>query len=112
MGGKSLKDLASASNANADRDGDESVYTDDESVDGEGDESNNKRVSIFVLHPSNKFRQAWDMCQVGILAYLAFTVPYRVGFREPAYGIWYIVEFFVDIYFWAGPGFFSPFPRV
>ena len=34
------------------------------------------------------------------MAYLAFTVPYRVGFREPAYGVWYIIDFFVDVYFW------------
>jgi hypothetical protein len=25
---------------------------------------------------------------------------HRVGFSEPAYGVWYILDFFVDIYFW------------
>ena len=65
MGGKSLKDLSTL----ADGDGrDDSVYSDDESVDGEGNmDDKSKTVSIFVMHPSNKFRQAWDMCQVGIL---------------------------------------------
>ena len=61
-----------------------------------------KGESYFVMHPSNKFRQVWDMLQVGILAYLAFTVPYRVGFNEAAYGIWYVIDFFVDVYFWVG----------
>ena len=44
-----------------------------------------KRSFSLVLHPSNRFRQAWDMMQVVILAYLAFTVPYRGGFKVGLY---------------------------
>lgn len=75
----------------------ESEFSDDED---DTTESVRGKVSFFVLHPSNRFRQFWDALQVLLLAYLAFTVPYRVGFKEPSYGIWYILEFFVDIYFW------------
>lgn len=91
FGGKDFNDLSSGLPP------DESECSDAEDDVKEADRSSE---GYFVLHPSNRFRQMWDVMQVVILAYLAFTVPYRVGFREPAYGVWYIVEFFVDVYFW------------
>jgi hypothetical protein len=36
-----------------------------------------QRSGWCVLHPSDRLRQMWDVLQVFILGYLAFTVPYR-----------------------------------
>ena len=66
-------------------------------------------VSPWVLHPSHWFRRGWDLVQIFVLAYVTFAVPYREAFGWTAYGGWYILEFFVDVYFWIDliMGFFT-----
>ena len=66
-------------------------------------------VSPYVLHANTPFRGAWDMAQIFILTYVALAVPYRMGFDADAYGGWYVLEFFVDLYFWVdlALGFFT-----
>ena len=56
--------------------------------------------SLFVMHPTTKLRRYWDFLQIFLLLYIAISVPYRIGFSEPSYGIWYVVDFLVDIYFY------------
>jgi hypothetical protein len=57
-------------------------------------------VSPYVLHANTPFRSIWDTTQIFILVYVALAVPYRMGFDADAYGGWYVLEFFVDLYFW------------
>ena len=64
-------------------------------------EDDDEYRSIFVMHPTTKLRQYWDFLQVFLLLYIAIAVPYRLGFSEPSYGAWYVVDFFVDIYFYV-----------
>ena len=64
-------------------------YTDDDEV-----------RSWFVLHPTTKLRRYWDFLQIFLLLYIAISVPYRIGFSEPSYGAWYMVDFFIDMYFY------------
>ena len=56
--------------------------------------------SLFVMHPTTKLRQYWDFLQIFLLLYIAISVPYRIGFSEPSYGLWYVADFLVDIYFY------------
>lgn len=58
-------------------------------------------VSPYVLHANTPFRGVWDMAQIIILVYVALAVPYRMGFDADAYGVWYVLEFLVDLYFWV-----------
>ena len=53
-----------------------------------------------MLHANTPFRGIWDTAQIFILVYVALAVPYRMGFDADAYGGWYVLEFFVDLYFW------------
>ena len=43
--------------------------------------------SLFVMHPTTKLRRYWDFLQIFLLLYIAISVPYRIGFSEPSYGI-------------------------
>ena len=61
--------------------------------------------SFFVMHPTTKLRQYWDFLQIFLLMYIAFSVPYRIGFSEPSYGVWYIADFFIDMYFYVDMAF-------
>ena len=63
------------------------------------------KISPWVLHPNTPFRGTWDALQICILGYVAFAVPYRMGFDADAYGGWYVLEFLVDLYFWIDVGF-------
>jgi len=56
--------------------------------------------SWFVLHPTTKLRRYWDFLQIFLLLYIAISVPYRIGFSEPSYGAWYMIDFFIDMYFY------------
>lgn len=76
------------------------------SDDSEDDPTSNKYAdddearSWFVLHPTTKLRRYWDFLQIFLLLYIAISVPYRIGFSEPSYGAWYIIDFFIDMYFY------------
>ncbi len=43
-----------------------------------------KMKAAKMLDPSGHFRQCWDLTQALLLFYVAFTVPYRVGFDVDA----------------------------
>ena len=52
------------------------------------------------IDPEGSFRSKWDLAQAIILAYIALTVPFRVGLKQPAEGPSYWVELLIDLYFW------------
>jgi len=54
----------------------------------------------WVLSPTSDFKKKWDIAQAFILFYLAILVPIRVGFSIQAFGAGYVLDLFVDIYFW------------
>ena len=76
------------------------------SEESEDDPTSNKYAdddevrSWFVLHPTTKLRRYWDFLQIFLLLYIAISVPYRIGFSEPSYGVWYMIDFFIDMYFY------------
>lgn len=55
----------------------------------------------FVINPTSDFMKRWDIFQAVVLFYLSMTVPIRVGFGVQAMGAGYVIDLFVDIYFWA-----------
>ena len=66
----------------------------------------NKRREIkrsrLMLDPDCLFRQCWDVAQVVLLVYMAFQLPYRVGFSIPDPVLWSL-DFWIgaaaDLYF-------------
>ena len=68
----------------------------DKTAEGEDDRSR-------ILHPEHPFRAGWDACQIAALFYVAFLVPFRVGFEshpeEVPFSVAWFVEVVVDIYF-------------
>ena len=57
----------------------------------------------WIRDPENRFSAIWDMAQLVLLFYVAFTVPYRVCFEidVPFGSTWFWIDNFVDIYFIA-----------
>jgi len=54
----------------------------------------------WVINPTSTFMKKWDIFQAFILFYLSITVPIRVGFGVKATGFGYLLDLFVDLYFW------------
>uniref|UniRef100_A0A7S1NQQ4 Ion transport domain-containing protein n=1 Tax=Eutreptiella gymnastica TaxID=73025 RepID=A0A7S1NQQ4_9EUGL len=54
----------------------------------------------FILLPDSRARTVWDMLQVIILLYVSVSVPIRVCMEAPAMGGWYVLDLFVDLYFY------------
>jgi hypothetical protein len=54
-----------------------------------------------ITHPNSGFRKKWDLTQVLFLAYVAVSVPYRIGFEHDTqpFQFWFIVDVIVDVYF-------------
>ena len=53
------------------------------------------------IDPEGSFRSKWDLAQAIILAYIALTVPFRVGLKQPAEGGWYVLDLIIDLYFYV-----------
>ena len=59
------------------------------------------RKRWYSIDPNAGFRGKWDVMQTAILLYVALVVPFRVGYRQPAEGPWYVVDLLFDIYFYV-----------
>ena len=59
------------------------------------------RKRWYSIDPNAGFRGKWDLSQAAILLYVAMVVPFRVGYRQPAEGAWYVVDLLIDIYFYV-----------
>ena len=59
------------------------------------------RKRWYSIDPNAGFRGKWDVTQAAILIYVAMVVPFRVGYRQPAEGAWYVVDLLIDIYFYV-----------
>ena len=59
------------------------------------------RKRWYSIDPNAGFRGKWDLSQAAILLYVAMVVPFRVGYRQPAEGGWYVVDLLIDIYFYV-----------
>eukprot|EP00854_Cymbomonas_tetramitiformis_P012991 gene12991-15353_t len=55
----------------------------------------------WIILPNCGFRKVWDCIQAFILIITAIIVPYRVGFAVTSYGVYYIIESLMDVYFWC-----------
>lgn len=75
----------------------------------ENERDRRRRVAIQrlaesrVIDPNGGFRRKWDLVQMMLLTYVAFSVPYRLGFSHPVilWSGWFWFDFFVDLYFVA-----------
>jgi Ca2+-binding EF-hand superfamily protein len=56
-----------------------------------------------VISPNSNFRGNWDLVQAALLAYIAFALPYRLGFSDAIEFLsgWFWWDLLVDIYFIA-----------
>ena len=56
-----------------------------------------------VIDPDGNFRRKWDLMQMILLTYVAFGVPYRLGFSHPVilWSGWFWFDAAVDLYFVA-----------
>eukprot|EP01043_Picozoa_sp_COSAG02_P071544 COSAG02_NODE_13115_length_1444_cov_2.335316_1_plen_229_part_01 len=54
-----------------------------------------------ILDPDGRFRRHWDVAQMALLTYVAFGVPYRLGFSHPVlmFTSWFFFDMIVDLYF-------------
>jgi hypothetical protein len=54
-----------------------------------------------VIDPDGSFRRKWDLVQMVLLTYVAFGVPYRLGFSHQVliWTGWFWFDLCVDIYF-------------
>lgn len=54
-----------------------------------------------MISPNSSFRSRWDAIQAVFLSYIAFVVPYRIGFDNDASpdSFWFWFDLFIDIYF-------------
>lgn len=54
-----------------------------------------------MIDPNGEFRKRWDMVQIVLLIYVAFSVPYRMGFNDPVlvWSGWFWFDLVVDLYF-------------
>jgi hypothetical protein len=54
-----------------------------------------------LINPEGAFRRKWDFMQMFLLSYVAFGVPYRLGFSHPVvlWSIWFWFDACVDVYF-------------
>ncbi len=54
-----------------------------------------------ILDPDGRFRRQWDLAQMVLLTYVAFVVPYRLGFSHPVllWSPWFWFDACVDLYF-------------
>lgn len=54
-----------------------------------------------LINPEGKFRRRWDFVQMFLLSYVAFAVPYRLGFHHPVelWSGWFWFDACVDCYF-------------
>ena len=57
--------------------------------------------STFLIDPDGPFRRKWDLIQMILLVYVAFGVPYRLGFNDPVIFLsgFFWFDLCVDIYF-------------
>jgi len=73
----------------------------------ENDRDKRRREAASVLQqgslidPNGRFRRRWDMVQIALLIYVAFGVPYRLGFSDSVvlWSAWFWFDAVVDIYF-------------
>ena len=56
-----------------------------------------------MIDPNGVFRRKWDIVQMLLLLYVAFGVPYRLGFTHPVilWSGWFWFDAFTDAYFVA-----------
>jgi hypothetical protein len=54
-----------------------------------------------LIDPNGLFRRKWDMIQIVLLIYVAFSVPYRTGFSDGVklWSGWFWFDLLVDLYF-------------
>ena len=54
-----------------------------------------------IIDPDGNFRRKWDVMQMILLVYVAFGVPFRLGFSVPVviWSGWFWFDAFVDVYF-------------
>ena len=75
----------------------------------ENERDRRRRVAIQkladskVVDPNGNFRRKWDLMQMVLLVYVAFGVPYRLGFSHPVllWSDWFWFDLAVDMYFVA-----------
>ena len=74
----------------------------------ENERDRRRRINMEILEasdlisPESSFRKKWDVAQILLLAYVAMSVPYRLGFDENVElwsFPWFWVDLCVDIYF-------------
>lgn len=70
-----------------------------ESKEKETDEKVVKQKTGFLIYPSNKLKQAWDLWIVALLLYTAIFVPYRVSFEDDTPTGLFFFELFIDFSF-------------
>ena len=85
------------------------VFGSDNAEPKENERDRRRRVAIQkladskVIDPNGKFRRKWDFIQMILLVYVAFGVPYRLGFSHPVllWSDWFWFDLAVDLYFVA-----------
>lgn len=49
-----------------------------------------------VMHPECNFRKWWDLWSMVLIVYSCVTIPYRLGFKADAAGVWEKTEWVID----------------
>lgn len=91
FGGRELSLLALQNGRNSTRD----------SFRSPGDDGTPKPKYRFMIKPASNFRFLWDTSSAVIILFIAATLPFRIAFVEDWSLGWYVIDFLIDLYFFA-----------
>lgn len=60
-----------------------------------------EHLPYYILNPRSSTRITWDLILLIMLIYIAVVTPFRIGFDQPALGVWLILETALDVLFLA-----------
>lgn len=65
------------------------------------DEEANEKRAWYLLHPRARFRSLWNVVVIGLLAYTATVMPFRLAFSDTESYTWQVAEWILDSLFFT-----------
>jgi len=55
---------------------------------------------LMIVPPGHPVKIRWDVLMAFFIVYSVISVPFRIGFSQPAEGFWHAFDILVDLFFW------------
>ena len=65
------------------------------------DEEEKEQLAWYLLHPRTRLRSLWNLVVIGLLAYTATIMPFRLAFEDTETFAWQVVEWSLNGLFFA-----------